>query len=238
MRVVLLDDVINVGVAGDVVEVKNGYARNWLIPRGFAELATKDAVNRINLIRRAAETKRSRRMQDASDKFAWLADKELVIKMKSGTENRLFGAVTSAMIADEVKIQLDMDLQRRHVVLDEPIKQLGEYDVELRASADVTGKITVKVEPLTKSSDFEQELLDKIREEQEARDQAERDERRKSRKRETDFGDGEYVEGSEAHDDDDHAPVKAADDAGEAEAAAEVQDKYEAHEESVPEEKE
>src|SRR5690606_36639754 len=112
--------------AGDIVQVKNGYARNWLIPKRYAELATKDAINRINLIQRAAETKRSRRMQEASDKCNWLADKQLLIKMKSGTENRLFGAVTSAMIADEIQIQLDMQLDRRHIVLDEPIKQLGE----------------------------------------------------------------------------------------------------------------
>lgn len=237
MRVVLLDDVINVGVAGDIVEVKNGYARNWLIPRGYAELATKDAMNRIGLITRAAETKRARRMQEASDKFAYLADKEILISMKSGTENRLFGAVTSAMIADEVKIQLEVDLDRRHVNLDEPIKQLGEFDVELRAGADVTGTIKVVIEPLKKAAEFEQELLDKIREEQEARDAEEREERRRARKAQgPDFSDGEYVEGSETQTEEDSEPVAAeADGAAQAE---ETQEKYEAHEESVPEDKE
>ncbi|MCB1186357.1 50S ribosomal protein L9 [bacterium] len=228
MKVVLLDDVVNVGVAGDIVEVKNGYARNWLIPKRYAELATKDAVNRIKLIKRAAETKRARRMKEASDKFDFLGEKQIVIAMKSGTENRLFGAVTSAMIADEIKIQHDVDVERRHIHLDEPIKQLGEFEVELRAGADVTGKIKVVIEPLRKSSDFEQELLDKIREEQEARDQAERDERRKARKRETDYGDGEYVEGSEAHEEEEEPAVNAeADGAAQAE---ETQEKYEAHE--------
>ncbi|MCB1218066.1 50S ribosomal protein L9 [bacterium] len=230
MKVVLLDDVVNVGVAGDIVEVKNGYARNWLIPKRYAELATKDAVNRIKLIKRAAESKRARRMQEASDKFSFLAEKEIVIAMKSGTENRLFGAVTSAMIADEIKIQLEVDVERRHIVLEEPIKQLGEYEVELRAGADVTGKVRVVVEPLRKSTDFEQELLDKIREEQEARDQAERDERRKARKREVDYGDGEYVEGSEAHADDDADVVVNAEADGAAQ-AEDSQDKYEDHEE-------
>ncbi|MEZ5337916.1 MAG: 50S ribosomal protein L9 [bacterium] len=230
MKVVLLDDVVNVGVAGDIVEVKNGYARNWLIPKRYAELATKDAVNRIRLIKRAAESKRARRMKEASDKFSFLAEKQIVIAMKSGTENRLFGAVTSAMIADEIKIQLEVDVERRHIVLEEPIKQLGEYEVELRAGADVTGKVRVVVEPLRKSTDFEQELLDKIREEQEARDQAERDERRKARKREVDYGDGEYVEGSEAPADDDGDVVVRAEVDGAAQ-AEEVQEKYEDHEE-------
>ena len=230
MKVVLLDDVVNVGVAGDIVDVKNGYARNWLIPKRFAELATKDAVNRLGLIKRAAETKRSRRMQDASDKFAFVADKPIMIKMKSGTESRLFGAVTSSMIADEIKIQHGISIERRHIELEEPIKLLGEYDVPLRASANVTGAIKVIVEPLTKSSDFEQALLDKIREEQEARDSAERDERRKARKREApDYGDGEYVEGSHDEHEEHNEPAPARE-VVEASQAEEVQDKYEVHE--------
>lgn len=227
MKIVLLDDVVNVGVAGDIVDVKNGYARNWLIPKRYAELATKDAVNRLGLIKRAAETKRSRRMQDASDKFTFVADKPILIKMKSGTESRLFGAVTSSMIADEIKIQHGISIERRHIELEEPIKLLGEYDVALRASANVTGIIKVIVEPLTKSSDFEQALLDKIREEQEIRDSAERDERRKARKREApDYGDGEYVEGS-SFDDGEPEPAR---EVAEAARADEVQEKYEAHE--------
>lgn len=146
MRIVLLDDIANLGEAGTVVTVKDGYARNFLIPRRLAELATRDAINRVNLIRRAAETKRARRKAEAAEKFSVLADKSITITMKAGTQSRLFGAVTSTTIVDEALKQLGVEIDRRHVMLEEPIKHLGEYTVPLRASADVTGEIKVIVE--------------------------------------------------------------------------------------------
>jgi large subunit ribosomal protein L9 len=146
MKVVLLDDIVNLGEAGEVVDVKNGFARNWLIPRGLAETATRDSVNRVGLIKRAAESKRVKRLTEASDKFNALAEKQLVLNMKAGTEGRIFGAVTSAMIADEVQIQFGVTLDRRHVMLEEPIKQLGEFSVPLRAGANTTGEIKVLVQ--------------------------------------------------------------------------------------------
>jgi large subunit ribosomal protein L9 len=147
MKVVLLDDLSNLGEAGTVVTVKDGYARNYLIPRRLAELATRDAVNRISLIRRAAEAKRIRRRTEAADKFGLLAGKSITLTFKAGTQSRLFGAVTSQLIADEVKKQIGVELERRHIMLEEPIKHLGEYTVPLRASADVTGEIKVLVQP-------------------------------------------------------------------------------------------
>jgi large subunit ribosomal protein L9 len=147
MKVVLLDDLSNLGEAGTVVTVKDGYARNYLIPRRLAELATRDAVNRINLIKRAAEAKRIRRRTEAADKFSLLEGKSMTLTFKAGTQSRLFGAVTSQLIADEVKKQIGVELDRRHIMLDEPIKHLGEYTVPLRASADVTGEIKVSVQP-------------------------------------------------------------------------------------------
>jgi large subunit ribosomal protein L9 len=147
MRVVLLDDVSNLGDAGTVVNVKNGYGRNYLIPRGFAEIATKDALNRVELIRKAAEIKRARRMAEAADKFGHLAGKTLLIRMKAGTQSRIFGAVTASMIADEIAKQFSVVVDRRHVMLEEPLKHLGEFTVPLRASAEVTGEIKVVIEP-------------------------------------------------------------------------------------------
>jgi large subunit ribosomal protein L9 len=147
MRVILLDDVPNLGEAGIILEVKNGYARNFLIPRKMAELATRDAVNRLELIKRAAETKRRRRMEEAAGKFADLGSRTLTIIMRAGSENRIFGAVTSQMIADEVFKQFSVVLERRHIMLEDPIKHLGDYIVPLRASAEVIGEIKLSVEP-------------------------------------------------------------------------------------------
>lgn len=217
MKVVLLDDVLNVGEAGEVVEVKNGYGRNYLIPQRLAERATKDAMNRVELIRRAAETKRARRMSEAAGKFAELSMRTLVISMKAGTESRLFGAVTSAMISDEIQRQFDVEIDRRHIMLEEPIKHLGEFTVPLKASADVTGEVRVVVEPERKPGELEQQLIEQERAEREAAEVAEQA--------------AEGGEEPEAVGEDPAAPVG---ETAKAEEAADAHDKYEAHEEEPP----
>jgi large subunit ribosomal protein L9 len=215
MKVVLLDDVINVGEAGELVDVKNGYARNYLIPQRLAERATKDVLNRLELIKRAAETKRARRMSEAAGKFAELGERPLVISMKAGTESRLFGAVTSAMISDEIQRQFDVEIDRRHIMLDEPIKHLGEFTVPLKASADVTGEVRVVVEPERKPGELEQQLIEQERADREAAEQA---------------AAGEEAEPAGEGD----AEAEAVEETVKAEEAAEVQDKYEAHEDVAP----
>ena len=147
MRVVLLDDIAGLGEAGAVVEVKNGFARNWLLPRRLAERATADAINRVTLIQRAAEVKRARRRSEAAEKFTVLNGKSISLTVKAGSAGRIFGSITSSAIVDEVRKQLGVELDRRHIQLEEPIKHLGEFDVPLRAAADVTGSIKVLVEP-------------------------------------------------------------------------------------------
>jgi len=215
MKVVLLDDVINVGEAGELVEVKNGYARNYLIPQRLAERATKDVLNRLELIKRAAETKRARRMSEAAGKFAELGARPLVICMKAGTESRLFGAVTSAMISDEIQRQFDVEIDRRHIMLEEPIKHLGEFTVPLKASADVTGEVRVVVEPERKPGELEQQLIEQERADREAAERAAAPEEA-----------GPAGAGD--------AEAEAVEETVKAEEAAEVQDKYEAHEDSAP----
>jgi large subunit ribosomal protein L9 len=147
MRVVLLDDIAGLGDAGAIVEVKNGYARNWLLPKRLAERATADAINRVTLIQRAAEVKRARRRSEAAEKFTVLNGKSITLTVKAGTAGRIFGSITTSAIVEEVRKQLGVELDRRHVQLDEPIKHLGEFEVPLRAAADVTGSVKVVVEP-------------------------------------------------------------------------------------------
>jgi large subunit ribosomal protein L9 len=217
MKVVLLDDVLNVGEAGEVVEVKNGYGRNYLIPQRLAERATKDALNRVELIRRAADTKRARRMSEAAGKFAELGQRPLRISMKAGTESRLFGAVTSAMISDEIQRQFDIEIDRRHIMLDEPIKHLGEFTVPLKASADVTGEVRVVVEPERKPGELEQQLIEQERAEREAGEQADR-----------------TTEEGEAEDTAAGDPQASPEETVKAEEAADAQVKYEEHEDVAP----
>jgi large subunit ribosomal protein L9 len=146
MRVVLLDDIAGLGEAGAIVEVKNGFARNWLLPRRLAERATADAINRVTIIQRAAEVKRARRRSEAAEKFTVLNGQSITLTVKAGTAGRIFGSITSSAIVEEVRKQLGVELDRRHVQLEEPIKHLGEFDVPLRAAADVTGSVRVIVE--------------------------------------------------------------------------------------------
>nr|MDQ3023251.1 50S ribosomal protein L9 [bacterium] len=147
MRVVLLDDIAGLGEAGAIVEVKNGFARNWLLPKRLAERATADAINRVTLIQRAAEVKRARRRSEAAEKFTILNGKSITLTVKAGTAGRIFGSITTSAIVEEVRKQLGIELDRRHVQLEEPIRHLGEFEVALRAAADVTGSVKVIVEP-------------------------------------------------------------------------------------------
>jgi large subunit ribosomal protein L9 len=147
MKVILLDDMPNLGEAGSVVEVKDGYARNYLLPRSLAERATRDALNRVTLIQRAAEVKRARRKSEAAATFLGLEGKVLKITVKAGSQGRIFGSITSQQIVDEARKQLSINIDRRHVVLEDPIRHLGEFTVPLRASADVQGELKISVEP-------------------------------------------------------------------------------------------
>ena len=145
MHVILLDDVPGLGLAGDTVKVKDGYARNYLIPQGLAEKVSASGLNRIDQIKRAGEARRIKRMEDAREKVALLNGKVVFVPMKSGADFKLFGAVTSMLISSRIKEELGVDFDRRFIVLDEPLKYLGEFEVPLRVSEEVTGTIRVNV---------------------------------------------------------------------------------------------
>jgi len=145
MQVILLDDVPGLGLAGDLVKVKDGYARNYLIPQGLAEKVSSASLNRLEQIKRAGEARRIKRVEDAREKVALLNGKVVFVPMKSGADFKLFGAVTSMLISSRIKEELGIDFDRRFIVLDEPLKYLGEFEVPLRVSEDVTGTIRVNV---------------------------------------------------------------------------------------------
>jgi len=145
MRVVLRADVDGVGKKGDVVEVADGFARNFLLPQGRAFRAT-DGV-----LAQAAAMRRGRDLKDAKDRAsAETVARELVAKViritaKAGTEGRLFGSVTAADVAEAVAAQAGVSLDRRRVELPEPIKTLGSHDVGVKLHSEVEFRITVEV---------------------------------------------------------------------------------------------
>jgi large subunit ribosomal protein L9 len=145
MKVILRSDLEKVGKRGDICEVSSGYARNYLLPRGLALVATDGAQSQ------AAAMRRSRDLRDAKDREAAqtiaqaLVARTINIKAKAGSERRLFGSITAQDIADAIKSQVSIDLDRRKLHLGEPIKTLGTHSVVCRLHSDVEFPINVEV---------------------------------------------------------------------------------------------
>jgi large subunit ribosomal protein L9 len=145
VKVILRADLTDVGKKGDIVEVADGFARNYLVPKGFALRATNGNIEQ------AASMRRSRDVRDAKDRGAAeeiaqkLVPKVITVKAKAGAEGRLFGSVTSADVATAVQEQTGIELDRRKLHLDEPIKSLGTHQVATRLHTDVEFAITVEV---------------------------------------------------------------------------------------------
>ena len=145
MRVVLRADVGNVGKKGDIIDVADGHARNYLLPRGLAMKATPGGQAQ------AAAMRRSRDIKDAQDReAAEVVARKLVpivirVPARAGSEGRLFGSVTAADVVDAVSAQAHVDLDRRRLHLDEPIKSIGTHEVPVKLHSDVEFRITVEV---------------------------------------------------------------------------------------------
>lgn len=147
MNVLLIEDVPSLGRTGDVVSVKPGYGRNYLLPQGLGVLATKSAVRQADNLRRNAERLRARDLSDAQDFAKVLASLKLTFERKVGEKGRLFGSVTNADVAERISetMKLDDELDKRKVLLEEPIKALGDYSVEVYVHPEVTGTVSVQV---------------------------------------------------------------------------------------------
>jgi large subunit ribosomal protein L9 len=145
MKVVLLQNVAGLGTVGEVKEVAEGYGRNFLLPKGLAERATPDLMKRAEDMRRAEE----RRQLLADAEMAVYAETfeglEVTIKAKAGAQDRLYGSITNADIAEEVQRITGQDMDKRKIELDEPIHKLGEYDVVVRISKELTPRLKVIV---------------------------------------------------------------------------------------------
>lgn len=144
MNVILLEPVGNLGEAGDVVGVKPGYARNWLVPQGLALPATES--NRAELQARLEQRARqlAERKTDAERLKELLADAAVELRVKAG-EERIYGSVNNRDIADALKQAYDVDVDRRKIELSEPIKNLGQYTIPYRPHPEVTIDLDVVV---------------------------------------------------------------------------------------------
>ena len=150
MKVILKADVANLGEAGEVVDVKPGYARNYLLPQGYAYEASPANLKRIEEEQKRAEEKARRDYLEARRRAAQLDAASLTFHARAGEgeDAKLFGSVTNADVAERLNAEagLDFELDRRLVQLDDPIKSLGAFKVPVRLHADVTVEIDVRVE--------------------------------------------------------------------------------------------
>ena len=144
MEIILRQAVENLGHPGDVVTVKNGYARNFLLPRGFAFEATPGNLKRIAAERSRLEAAESERRDGASDLARKLEEVQLTFSARVGEEGKLFGSVTSSDIAEQLAAQ-GFNIEKRLIDLHEPIKALGVYRVPVKLHADVKPEIRVWV---------------------------------------------------------------------------------------------
>ncbi len=144
MNVILTQDIEKLGEAGDVVKVKPGYGRNYLLPRGMAMLATDGRVKELEHKRRVVDDRVRKEVAGHRLVAEQLEGLTLEFEVKVGEEGKLFGSVTNVDIAGRLEEQ-GFKLDRRKIELKEPIKQLGEYEVTLRLHHEVTARIRVKV---------------------------------------------------------------------------------------------
>ena len=145
MKIILKQDIRGKGKKGQMIEAAEGYARNYLIPRGLAVEATADAVNTMNLQAKAKAKADAEAKAEALAIAEKLKSCQVKIAAKGGAEGKLFGTVTSAAIADTLKAQYDMDVDSKKLVIDEPIKSYGTYQVKAKLGYEINGIVNVLV---------------------------------------------------------------------------------------------
>ena len=146
MKVILLQDVKGKGKKGQMLEVSDGYARNYMLPRKIAVEATADAVNTMRMNDKAAAEKAAKERAEAVEISKKLRDMTLVVTAKGGGAGRLFGSVTNQEIADALKAKSGIALDKRKIVIADPIKSVGTYTVQCKLGYEITAPLTVKIE--------------------------------------------------------------------------------------------
>ena len=146
MKVILLQDVKGKGKKGQLIEVSDGYARNFMLPRKVAIEATADAVNTMRMNDKATAERIAREKAEALDTSKKLRELTVVVKAKGGGAGRLFGSITNQEIADALKTSAGIALDKRKIVIADPIKTVGTYTVTCKLGYEITAPLTVKIE--------------------------------------------------------------------------------------------
>ena len=146
MKVILLQDVKGKGKKGQMLEVSDGYARNFMLPKKLAMEATPDAINTMRMNDKAAAEKAARERAEAMDISRKLRELTVTVTAKGGGNGRLFGSVTNAEVAEALEKQSGIKLDKRKIVLNENIKNVGTYTATCKLGYEITAPLTVKIE--------------------------------------------------------------------------------------------
>ena len=147
MKLILTQEVGGLGAPGDVVEVKDGYARNYLVPRGLATAWTRGGEKQVQAIRKARQSREIATLEEAQSVKAALEASQVRLPVRAGQSGRLFGAVTPADVAEAVKAASGKDVDRRKIEIAQPIKSLGGHTVHVRLHPDVQATVDIEVVP-------------------------------------------------------------------------------------------
>ncbi len=148
MKVILLQDVRGKGKKGQLLEVSDGYARNFMLPRKLAVEATADSINTMRMTDKANQEKRQREREEAFATATKLKNLTVTVKAKGGGAGRLFGSVTTQEIAEALQKEHNITVDKRKIVLDETIKTVGQYTVKCKLGYEITADLKVKIEEL------------------------------------------------------------------------------------------
>ena len=148
-EVILVQNIVGLGAESDQVKVAAGYARNYLIPQRLAIPVSAGNKRRLEVLRQRRAEREAHELNAMTELAKSLQKLVLIIKVKTGEDSKMFGHVTNGMIADELKHQFDISLDKKKIHTDHGLKALGEHEVELNLHADVKGTLKVKVESLT-----------------------------------------------------------------------------------------
>lgn len=146
MKVILLEDVKSLGKKGEIVNVNDGYARNFILPKKLGLEATSKNLNDLKLQKQNDEKVAQEKLDAAKALAEEIKEKSITVKIQAGVEGKVFGSISSKEIATEAKKQLNMDIDKKKIVIPDAIKSLGTYNVNIKLHKDVTAKLTVKVE--------------------------------------------------------------------------------------------
>lgn len=146
MKVILLEDVKSLGKKGEIVNVNDGYARNFILPKKLGLEATSKNLNDLKLQKQNDEKVAQEKLDAAKALAEKIKEKSITVKIQAGVEGKVFGSISSKEIATEAKKQLNMDIDKKKIVIPDAIKSLGTYNINIKLHKDVTATLAVKVE--------------------------------------------------------------------------------------------